>query len=171
MKTILVILAVVVVVLLVNATYSTSADPAPQYDRPTSQPLDPEAARAIEEKRAESEKKRAEQELEAIRAATVEAAALWTAYDANEVQADRSYKNQHLYVRGVVREIGKDFLDTPFIVLVGPNEFSGVQFAFSKGDESELANIRKGQTLTIGGKCSGRIMMDVFVKDSKIAAQ
>jgi len=157
-------------------------DSVPNSIRPADQPVDPEierqraeSAREIERQSAESvrevERKRAEEELEAIRAATVEASDLWMHYDANEVRADLSYKNRRLYVRGIVREIGKDFMDTPFIVLIGPDEFSGVQFAFSKGDEAELANIRKGQMLTVSGKCSGRVMMDVFVKDSKIFAR
>jgi hypothetical protein len=138
-------------------------------------PVDPEKARALERERAEqervSEQRRTEQERAAIEAATVEAVDLCAAYAANQVRADLAYKGRSIYVRGVVTEIGVTLGDTPYVFLSGPDGPPGVQCTFAESDKSELANVQKGQTLTISGRCDGKTMAWVLVEDSRIAVR
>jgi hypothetical protein len=80
-------------------------------------------------------------------------------YKANEVAADAKYKNNAVEVSGLVTTIGKDILDTPYIALSDGEEYSftSVQCMFSKGDESQLATVSKGDRVTLKGEVSGKL--------------
>jgi len=78
-------------------------------------------------------------------------------YTANEVSADAKYKDKTLEITGTIKDIGKDFLDTPYIVFFY-QEYSivnNVQCMFAKSDSSELENLAKGQKITVIGDLSG----------------
>ena len=91
---------------------------------------------------------------------------MYSAYEANEVAADAKYKSKILKVTGVVDSIGKDILDTPYVTLTsgGQYEVWGVQCMFDKKHEPELAQLTKGQTVTVQGKCDG-YLINVLMKD------
>ena len=98
----------------------------------------------------------------------VTASDLVAAYKANEIAADQRYKNQVVRVRGTVDGIGKDILASPYVTLSGAPEdsFRSVQAFFPKDSESALANIQKGQTLTVRCRVDG-LMMNVLLKECR----
>lgn len=85
---------------------------------------------------------------------------LWTAYDENEVSADNLYKSEILHVTGTVSEIGKDIIaETPYVLLKAGDTYGiySVQCYFYDSEEqSVLASLKDGDTVTIAGKCKGR---------------
>lgn len=88
------------------------------------------------------------------------------AYEANEVAADAKYEGKILNVTGVVDNVGKDIVDTPYVVLTSGGEWEvwGVQCMFDKEHEPELAQLAVGQTVTVQGRCSG-YLINVLVRD------
>jgi hypothetical protein len=94
---------------------------------------------------------------------------LVSAYRANEVAADMAYKGKILQITGVVESINKDFLDEPYIVIGGHFQgLSGIQCCFTKADEPALSGLYKGQQVVITGRCSGMIMLSVFLKNCSV---
>lgn len=88
-------------------------------------------------------------------------------YEANGVAADAKYKDKLVEITGIVRSIDKDILDTPYIALETSEILSGVQCMFEKGDEAKLANVKKGQSITLQGNLSGKLG-NVIVRDCVI---
>lgn len=91
---------------------------------------------------------------------------LCSAYKTNEAEADAKYRGKTLKVTGVVDSIGEDILHNPYIRLTsgGKHQVWGVRCAFSKKCEPELAQLTIGQTVTVLGKCDGRLI-NVLMKD------
>lgn len=90
-------------------------------------------------------------------------------YKANEVSADAKYKGKEFEISGVVETIGKDIMDTPYIALES-YEYAivdKVQCMFSKGSETELAAVSKGQKITLKGEISGKLG-NILVKGCEI---
>ena len=90
-------------------------------------------------------------------------------YKASEVEADAKYKGKIIKVTGVVDSIGEDTLHHPYIRLTGGGKHQawGVRCAFSKKYEPELAQLTIGQTVTVQGKCDGRLI-NVLMKDCRL---
>ena len=96
--------------------------------------------------------------------ATLTAKELFKAYEDNEVSADAKYKDKIVQVSGVIEDIGKDLTDSIYVILrVDPHGIGGIQCFFSDSDAGRVANFRKGQHLTVKGKCSGK-MMNVLIR-------
>jgi aspartyl/asparaginyl-tRNA synthetase len=72
-------------------------------------------------------------------------------------------------IKGIVNSIAKDILDTPYVTLTNGEQYSleSVQCMFTKEQESELAKITKGQTVSLEGTVKGKLM-NVLVNDCKI---
>lgn len=86
-------------------------------------------------------------------------------YEENAVNADKQVKGKLLAVRGDVQSIGKDIMNKPYVTLKGgTSRLRSVQCMFSKNDEAALAPLRQGDTVTIAGTCSGK-MMNVILHD------
>lgn len=85
---------------------------------------------------------------------------LFKAYQANEVAADEKYKGKVLVVSGIIENIGKDIMDTPYVSLKAGGEYSfgGVQCMFADEAKGQLANLQKDQNVKIKGKCEGKLM-------------
>src|SRR5438093_1605089 len=120
------------------------------------------AQRAAEEKAAtEAETKRkaaAERESHPIDLVVSDAAAVYAAFDRNEVQADNDMKNKWFAVKGKIQKIGKDILNTPYVAVGNGERYSifCVQCMFTDGDEAALAELQPGQAIVIAGKCAGK---------------
>lgn len=84
---------------------------------------------------------------------------LMSAYEANEVNADKTYGVAPIVVTGKVYDVGKmkTLLGSEEIsVLLYTNySFRGVQLSFLSTEEDAIAAIEKGQQLTVLGKCRG----------------
>ena len=91
-------------------------------------------------------------------AISVSASELSAAYNANEVSADDKYKDKLLAVSGTVDSIGKDITDTPYITLSASGDLLGVQCMFDDQYKGSLAQLQKGQHVTIHGTCKGKTL-------------
>lgn len=96
---------------------------------------------------------------------TVAATVLCSEYQENEIAADLKYNGKVLLVTGTIEDIGKDLLDSIYVSLTDGEEFSltGVQCFFSDSQASVAANLKKGQKISIKGKCDG-LMGNVMLK-------
>jgi len=99
----------------------------------------------------------------------VSATELSQAYDNNKVAADAKYKDKILEISGIIDSIGKDILDDPYVTLKG-REYSlfGIQCMFSRASEGELAQLSKGQSITLKGKVSNELIGNVLVRGCTI---
>jgi len=93
---------------------------------------------------------------------TVSAPSLFTDYSDNEIAADDRYKGKILQVSGTIRDIGNDIMDDAYVSLAGDGYYGNVQCFFS--DKSVVANLKKGQQITVVGYCDG-LMMNVLMKN------
>lgn len=99
----------------------------------------------------------------------VTAVTLVADYKANEVAADAKYKNNLVEVSGIVKNIGKDIVDNPYITLSDGEQYSitSVQCMFSKSDEVDLAKVSQGERITLQGEVSGKLG-NVLLNDCSI---
>lgn len=96
---------------------------------------------------------------------TVSAADLYYMYQQNEVSADDNFKDKYFYVEGIVEEIKKDILDDIYVTLKTGEVIGSVQCFL---DDAKIASqLKKGQRITVYGKCSG-LMMNVLMKNCKV---
>ena len=90
-------------------------------------------------------------------------------YEENEVAADEKYEDKIIYVNGVIDNIGKDVLDTPYITLDDGTIINSVQCMFDKADESIVADLKMGQEVTVRGECAGEIIFgNILLRGSSI---
>jgi hypothetical protein len=82
---------------------------------------------------------------------------LYSEYKSNEVAADGKYKGQVVVVSGIIQNIGKDIMDDAYIVIGGTGFLDGVQCMFTKGQQSSVARLSKGQHVTVKGEVSGKM--------------
>lgn len=100
----------------------------------------------------------------------VSAKDLLKAYDENELNADKQYKDKLLEVTGFVDDIGTDVLDDVYVTLGDGEEFSfaTIQCYFKDKEEiDKVASLKSGDEITIIGKCDGQFF-NVDLKDCKI---
>lgn len=93
-------------------------------------------------------------------------------YEQNEVAADNKYKGKTIRIDARIADIGKDLLDSMYITLRMPSEWDlrTVQCFFDDKHSSEIANLRKGQRITVQGTVDG-LMMNVLLKDCWIVKE
>ena len=99
----------------------------------------------------------------------VSAVRLSEEYDANKVAADSKYKGKILEISGIIKDIGKDILDTPYVSLQGRQlSLFGVQCMFARADESKLATLSKGQSIVLQGRVEGELIGNIVVRGCSI---
>jgi hypothetical protein len=98
-------------------------------------------------------------------AIAISAADLYWAYKANEIAADEQYEGKIVEVTGFINTIGKDILDTPYVTFEVGDVLGNVQCMFNKKDESQLSKLRKGQKITVRGRCKGYSIISVLIDD------
>ena len=96
---------------------------------------------------------------------TVSAKNLYYTYQENEVSADNDFKGKKFYVEGIIRDIGKDLFDNIYITIKTGDIIGSVQCFIN--DANKVSKLRKGQKITVYGKCDG-LMMNVLMKNCKI---
>jgi hypothetical protein len=106
---------------------------------------------------------RPEQEL------SLNAGELLQKYRFDEAEADRLYRGSILRVTGYVAIIGRTGEDRMFIELKEGNKFAitTVQCYFRFKDWGDLTGVQQGDTLTVRGRCDGRIG-NVILKDCRV---
>ena len=78
-------------------------------------------------------------------------------YKDNEVSADNKYKDKTVKVTGIVKDIGKDILDSAYITINDGKDITWdyAQCYFKDKDEvAKIENLSKGDTVTLIGKVS-----------------
>ena len=90
---------------------------------------------------------------------------LFKEYDTNSVAADAKYEDKIVVVSGTIQSIGKDIMDTAYLVIGGTGFLDGVQCMLPTGQEGLVARVSKGQYITLKGKVSGQIMGNVIVNN------
>ena len=78
-------------------------------------------------------------------------------YKDNEVSADNKYKDKTVKVTGIVKDIGKDILDSAYITINDGKDITWdyAQCYFKNKDEvAKIENLSKGDTVTLIGKVS-----------------
>ena len=88
----------------------------------------------------------------------ITAVKLFKDYESNEVAADEKYKNKILEVTGTIEDIsvvlGQIFID----LKTGEYELTSIHCSFSDTHKSKIAKLRKGQSVTVKGRCTGMLL-------------
>lgn len=105
-------------------------------------------------------KQETKQEVSKEEALNVSAVDLAAAYEDNEVNADKTYKDKNVEVVGKIDDIGVTLGQT-YVVLSSGKELSVTNVQCFFKDQAEIdkvANLKKGDTCTIQGKVDGKSM-------------
>lgn len=95
---------------------------------------------------------------------TIRAKDLIDSYNANEVAADEIYKGRILEVMDKITDIRKDAFDKMHITLFR-GSLSGLDCTISPIEKEKVIQLKKGDYITIRGKCEGMFMSQVGLKD------
>lgn len=84
-------------------------------------------------------------------------------YHDNEIAADGRYKTHVVAVSGVIRDISTDVTGKPYLLL-GTRDGLGVQCLFSRDATSAVATVRVGQSVTVQGVLSSKLLGIVIIR-------
>ncbi len=87
-------------------------------------------------------------------------------FDENSVRAEQNWKGSAVRITGKVRDVGKELLGRPYVILDG-GRGRRVQCVLNKADESFVARLTKGGTVTLTGICSSLTLGTVMVGDCR----
>lgn len=81
-------------------------------------------------------------------------------YMDNPIAADAKYKGKILKLTGVVEDIDREIAGNTYVTfnIGGQYSFKNVRITFKKSEETKVAQFKKGQTITIKGKCNGTLL-------------
>ena len=94
----------------------------------------------------------------------ISAEQLYADYAANEVAADAKYKGKILAVSGAIESVNKDFTGAPNIVMDAGGGFDKVQALFPTSAMSNLAQLRKGQRVTVTCESRGKLITYLMLR-------
>ena len=104
---------------------------------------------------------------EAVPAIEVTLNELFSAYKENEVAADSKFKNKKIKVTGKISDFGTTLgFGNPTISF--SYGFDTFQMTFDKSDSERIGQLKKGNTITVEGKCTGSLAGDISMSDCKI---
>jgi hypothetical protein len=86
-------------------------------------------------------------------------------YQENEIAADAKYKGQALRVKGKVTRISKDIFDAPLVDLATSNQFMPVYATFASEGARALAELKRGQQVTVRCRSKGVSMAHPLLED------
>lgn len=116
------------------------------------------------EKKSASEKTAPKSEKEFIKISAVD---LFKQYEENQVKADKDLKGKWVEINGSILDFGKDMLtDEPNVKLdVNKDDMglSAVECTFRDTHTDEIAEMSKGQEVTLRGKVEGKPVLNVIV--------
>ncbi|WP_305845463.1 OB-fold protein [Photobacterium leiognathi] len=90
-------------------------------------------------------------------------------YESNEIAANNKYKGHLIEVTGILTNIKKDLLDKSYVDLspIKKDSFREIKAYFNNSMDNRLAELKKGQKMTVTCRVDG-LMMDVLLKDCSI---
>lgn len=156
------ITATIIIALIVLANLGDDKNSGSSEISSTEQPLNIELTQAQRDSIAAVERANM---IEERKNATISAGDLVSSYTSNEVAADNNFKGKKFYVEGYIESIGKDILDDIYVTLKSGDLIRSVQCYIE--DQDKVAQLRKGQKITVIGECDG-LMMNVLMKNCKL---
>ena len=89
-------------------------------------------------------------------------------YMDNPIAADAQYKGKILKLTGEVEDIDREIAGNTYVTFhVGDQySFQNVRITFKKSEEPKVAQLSKGQTITIKGKCTGTLLSTTVALDN-----
>lgn len=93
---------------------------------------------------------------------------LYQAYEDNEIAADKKYKDKLLEVTGTISDFGVDVFGTSYIMLDTGGPFKDTQVFFKKGEDDKIAELSKGQDVTVVGTGGGLVITSLVINKSVI---
>lgn len=101
--------------------------------------------------------------------ANVSAAQLFKTYAENEVAADRDFNGKSFTVTGWVHQVRKDFLGDVILEVRGKkNSLDDVWCYFPEDRASQVANLKPGQGVSVGGVGKGMTLDTPMMRDCKL---
>jgi len=83
---------------------------------------------------------------------------LYKDYSENAIRADSLYKGKLLKLTGKVADINREIAGEPYVTFAIDDFIKNVRLTFQKTEESKIADLRKGQTITVEGTCGGLLL-------------
>jgi hypothetical protein len=80
---------------------------------------------------------------------------LYKAYENNEIAAGQKYQGKIVEVQGTISTIGKDIMGSPYVGLKTSNVIGLIQCLTADSENSRVAELNKGQSVTVVGKVIG----------------
>ncbi|WP_162874453.1 OB-fold protein [Pseudomonas viridiflava] len=111
----------------------------------------------------------------AAKAAPAEPLKVYTAsqvsssYEENTVAADILFKGKQVKITGRIDDINTDYRGRPYLVLASKNQFMGPQFQFDKSDLEVMAQLKKGQNVTVICTGKGDVIKTPMFEDCKMS--
>jgi len=99
---------------------------------------------------------------------TVTAVKLVADYDANQLSADKKYKDKVYKITGTIDDFGSELLGNPYVSLVGDGYFNTVRCGFGDDQADAISKLSKGQQVTFQGTIYGDLIGSVSVNDCSI---
>ncbi len=100
---------------------------------------------------------------------TISSKDLLATYKRNEIAADNRFKGKFFIIKGSVSEISKDFSNSPFLQLNTNNQFSKVHAYIDKHEVANLADIERGNRISLICEGNGIVMGSPILKSCRYA--
>lgn len=81
---------------------------------------------------------------------------LYKDYEENAIAADEKYKDKLIQVTGKIDKIFREVMGHPYVTFKVDKYFDHVQAVFDKDEEKNITKLKKGQTITVRGRCKGK---------------
>jgi hypothetical protein len=101
-------------------------------------------------------------------AVTISAEDLYKAYDSNEADADKLYQGKILIVSGTVGDTDTPAVGNPAVTLSAQKSAAIQCFGFAADQKDAVSKLKTGQTVTVKGKCMGRMMGKLVVLEDSV---
>lgn len=87
---------------------------------------------------------------------------LYKEYSDNPIKADSKYKDKEIQLTGKIADIDRDIGKNPYITF-NVDEYGAQNIKMSFDDDKPVANLKKGQKVTVVGTCSGTLVSTIVV--------
>ena len=87
-------------------------------------------------------------------AINIDAGSLYAEYEANAIAAETKFQGNTVIVMGIVEDIDEDIMGDAYVTLTDGGDWSmwGVQCYFADANRPQLAQLTKGQKVTLKGR-------------------
>jgi hypothetical protein len=106
--------------------------------------------------------------LDATDAMTISAEALYKAYESNEAEADKLYQGKILTVSGTVGDTDTPAVGNAAVTLSAQKSVAIQCLGFAADQKDAVSKLKTGQTVTVKGKCMGRMMGKLIMLEDSV---